>query len=55
MNLPDGTVELVAEADSSALELFLADILREFAGNVQQYDVHEAALEEPFSTFEIRR
>lgn len=53
-NLPDGAVEMVAEAESSALDLFLADILREFAANVRQYDSSNLPRDEPLTTFEIR-
>lgn len=54
-NLPDGSVELVAEADSSVLDQFLADIASEFAGNIRQQEVHEAVCNEKFARFEIRR
>lgn len=54
-NLPDGSVELVAEAESGVLDQFLADLASEFAGNIRQQVVHEAARDEPFAKFEIRR
>lgn len=54
-NLPDGSVELVAEAESSVLDQFLADLASEFAGNIRQQLVHEATRDEPFARFEIRR
>ena len=54
-NLPDGSVELVAEAEPKALDQFLADIASEFAGNIRQQDVREADQVECFVKFEIRR
>lgn len=54
-NLPDGSVELVAEADPSVLDQFFADIASEFAGNIRQQQMQEAARDEPFVRFEIRR
>lgn len=54
-NLPDGSVELVAEAAPSVLDHFLADIASEFAGNIRQQEVHETDRDEDFGRFEIRR
>lgn len=54
-NLPDGSVELVAEAASPVLDQFLADIASEFAGYIRQQEVHEAARDEKFSEFAVRR
>ena len=54
-NLPDGSVELVAEADPSVLDQFLADIASEFAGHIRQQEVREAVRDEGFVKFEIRR
>lgn len=54
-NLPDGSVEMVAEAESSVLELFLADIASEFAGNIRQQDMRDADRAEVMHRFEIRR
>ena len=54
-NLPDGSVELVAEAESSVLDQFLADLASEFAGNIRQQVVHEVSRDELFARFEIRR
>ena len=54
-NLPDGSVELVAEGTTSSLDQFLADILSEFAGYVREYSVAEPAIDQPFVVFEIRR
>lgn len=54
-NLPDGSVELVAEATPSVLDQFLADIALEIAGKIRQQVVHEASRDEMFAGFEIRR
>lgn len=54
-NLPDGSVELVAEAEPLVLDRFLADVASEFAGNIRQQNVCEAEPGETFARFEIRR
>lgn len=54
-NLPDGSVELIAEAEPTVLEQFLADIATAFAGNIRQQCVDEIPCDEPFSMFEVRR
>jgi len=54
-NLPDGSVELVADAGGHVLEQFLGDILREFADYVRQYDVQIVPSDETLEAFEIRR
>ena len=54
-NLPDGSVELVAEADAVALDRFLEDIASKFAGNIRQQEVHDVERTEQFTGFEIRR
>ncbi len=54
-NLPDGSVELVAEADAVVLNQFLTDIASEFAGNIRQQEVHEVERTEKYTKFEIRR
>ena len=54
-NLPDGSVELVAEAETGVLDQFLADLASEFAGNIRQQVVNEAMRDELFARFEIRR
>ncbi len=54
-NLPDGSVELVAEADPTVLDQFLADIASELVGNIRQQEVYEAIRDEIFMRFEIRR
>ncbi len=54
-NLPDGSVELVAEAEPAVLERFLADIAAEFAGYIRRQTESEVPRDEPLSAFEIRR
>lgn len=54
-NLPDGSVELVAEAEATVLDQFLADIGSEFAGYIRQQEIQETASDEMFVRFEIRR
>lgn len=54
-NLPDGSVELVAEAEPPVLDQFLADIAAEFTGYIRQQDVREVERTERFEGFEIRR
>lgn len=54
-NLPDGSVELEAEADAVALDRFLEDIASKFAGNIRQQEVHDVERTEQFTGFEIRR
>lgn len=54
-NLPDGSVELVAEATATDFEQFLADIASEFAGNIRQQDVRDFEPGEHFERFEVRR
>ncbi len=54
-NLPDGSVELVAEATAAVLDQFVADIASEFADNIRQQEVHEIEPDEAFDGFHIRR
>ena len=54
-NLPDGSVELLAEAEPTVMEQFLADIASEFAGYIRQQDVCDVPRDEQFSAFEVRR
>ena len=54
-NLPDGSVELIAEADRLVLTQFLSDVASEFAGHIWKQDVSEVPRDEPFGAFEIRR
>lgn len=54
-NLPDGSVELVAEADAFTLDQFLADIASEFAGYIRQQEAHDVERDEAFDEFRIQR
>ncbi len=54
-NLPDGSVELVAEAEPSVLDQLLADIASEFSGNIRNQAVDAVTRDELFARFEIRR
>ncbi len=54
-NLPDGSVELIAEADRLVLAQFLVDIASEFAGHIRKQDVSDVPRDKPFGAFEIRR
>lgn len=54
-NLPNGSVELVAEAKPSVLDQFVADIAAQFAGHIQQQETHDVVRDEVFDTFGTRR
>jgi acylphosphatase len=54
-NLPDGSVELIAEATAEVLDQFLSDIAAEFAGHIRDQRVVDLPPGEPFDRFEIRR
>jgi acylphosphatase len=54
-NLPDGSVELIAEATAEVLDQFLTDITAEFAGHIRDQSVVDLPAGEPFDRFEIRR
>ena len=54
-NVPDGTVELLAEGAPEVIDRFLAEIERAFAGHLEEVEIREAAVDAPFSGFEIRR
>jgi acylphosphatase len=40
-NLPDGTVELVAEGEAEQVDLFLASVARNMAGYIEQSTVQD--------------
>lgn len=54
-NLPDGTVELVAEAESTILTNFLENISSEFAGHIHKQESREIPRDQALKSFEIRR
>ena len=53
-NLSDGSVELVAQGDVSAINAFLADIVARFGANIGHCERRPVAGAEPFEKFEIR-
>lgn len=54
-NLPDGTVELVAEGAPGAVRRFLDEVAAAFEGNITDRTQEEITGGEPLSGFEIRR
>lgn len=54
MNLRDGRVEVVAEAEEHILELFLGNISKAFNGYIRHRDMHEHEASGEFNGFEIR-
>jgi acylphosphatase len=54
-NLPDGTVELVAEGAGADVEAFLAVVAKQFSGYVTRADVHPIEADESLTRFTIRR
>jgi len=54
-NLPDGSVEVVVDAEPEIINQFLADIEAAFLGNIRQRNVVNMPREEQFLKFEIRR
>lgn len=54
-NLPNRTVELVAEGAPAVLQSFLQEIAEAFAGNISDVQIDDAAVDEQFQRFEIRR
>lgn len=54
-NLPNGSVEMVAEAKPSVLDQFVADIASEFAGYIHRQQVQDVDRDEVFVNFTTRR
>lgn len=54
-NLPNGSVELIAEARALVLDQFVADIAAQFAGYIQNREIYDVARDEVFDTFGTRR
>ncbi len=54
-NLPNGSVELVVDAEPEIINQFLADIEAAFLGNIRQRNVENLPREEHFLKIEIRR
>lgn len=53
-NLPDGSVELVAQGVSADVERFLAAVAERFRGNLRGTDRRSVTMIEEFTKFEIR-
>jgi acylphosphatase len=53
-NLPDGTVELVAQGTLAALSALVADLQGNFRDNIRRCERTPLATSEPFDGFEIR-
>jgi acylphosphatase len=57
-NLPDGTVELMVDADDATFERFHAEIQRAFAANIRDAVISKVEADPPpeaFTRFEIRQ
>jgi len=52
-NLPDGTVELVAEGELSEIERFLAAIEDRMSGHIQAKDLRREPVHAPAADFRI--
>jgi len=53
-NLPDGSVELVAQGLDAGVEGFLSAVAERFRGNLRGTDRRTVTVPEEFTTFEIR-
>jgi acylphosphatase len=53
-NLPDGTVRLVIEGESAALDRYTADLTRTMSDYIDHYETEHAPATGEFSTFSIR-
>jgi acylphosphatase len=53
-NLPDGSVQLVAEGDADELQRFLAEIARAMRDYITAAPVAQLDASDEFSSFEIR-
>lgn len=53
-NLPDGTVEVVADGSPETVHEFLSDIEEAFRGNITDADSQELQPDEEFSDFRVR-
>ena len=54
-NLPDGSVELVAEGDAGAIQKLLDDVEQAFGENIADRTTETVDPDEPLLGFEIRR
>ena len=53
-NLTDGTVELVAQGSSAAINALLADVQESFRSHIRRFDRETTTTNETFEGFEIR-
>lgn len=53
-NLPDGSVELIAQGESDELNRFLAAVGDEFAGNIRNIERTEVHSDETWADFRVR-
>ncbi|MGE5194896.1 MAG: acylphosphatase [Deltaproteobacteria bacterium] len=53
-NLPDGTVELVAQGNLTAVNVLLAEVQRHFRNNIGHCERSPVTAPEEFNGFEIR-
>ncbi len=54
-NLPDGRVELVAEGERRAIDIFLEDVRDRLSGFIREEKTDVQMATGDFATFEIRR
>ena len=54
-NLPDGSVELVAEGSAEGLDEFLGEVASRFDGSIEDCRSLQDVSNETYSRFEIRR
>ena len=54
-NLPDGSVELVADGDAGAIQQLLEDVEQAFRENITDRVTDTVDVDEPLLGFEIRR
>ncbi len=54
-NLPDGSVELVAQGNEGQIQQLLARLAEHFAGYIERQTVENVDRDERFSSFDVRR
>lgn len=54
LNLPDGDVELEAQAEGEVLDNFLKDLQDEFRGYIRDYTIEELPPTTKYKDFQIR-
>ena len=53
-NLPDGSVQVVAEGEKGEVDAFLAELEKTMSGHIRDKKVDESAASSEFGAFEIR-